>query len=265
MGSAPRKSAWARCTDRLRVSGFSCWAAFLTPMALFNFQEARIVESNSLISRRDPAIPLSEARGKAVFDWHRGEDLQTGTTGVKGGPFWHSSFVKAIVYLADTGPDGGTAIIAGSHKIDAPAAELAEMTRSEPALLHQIEAKAGDALLFSEACCHASPELRPESDGFERAFFAVGFAPVWHGYHGSSPPFPLSPSFLARVPKELRVLYEGRFHPGETWLVDENKRFRPGLLVPLAAEVLEWQLGRAGTSGEASSEFVWVPRVRASL
>ena len=45
------------------------------------------------------------------------------------------------------------AIIAGSHKIDAPVAELAEMVRTEPALLHQIEAKAGDTLLFSGERC----------------------------------------------------------------------------------------------------------------
>ena len=111
-------------------------------------QEARIVESNALISRRDPAVPLSEARGQAAFDWHRGEDLQT-STGVKDGLLWHSSFVKAITYLSDTGPDAGTAIIAASHKIDAPVAELAEMVRTEPALLHQVVAKAGDTLLFS--------------------------------------------------------------------------------------------------------------------
>ena len=147
-------------------------------------QEARIVESNALISRRDPAVPLSEARGQAAFDWHRcaaapvlrcpaaqlccpraaaathtrhcggcrGEDLQT-STGVKDGLLWHSSFVKAITYLSDTGPDGGTCIMAGSHKIDAPVAELAEMVRTEPALLHQVVAQAGDTLLFSGERC----------------------------------------------------------------------------------------------------------------
>jgi hypothetical protein len=171
-------------------------------------QEARIIESNALLSRRDPSVPLSdlEARGQALFDWHRGEDLET-STGIKNGLLWHSSFVKAIVFLTDTGPDAGTAIIAGSHKINAPVAELAEMVRTEPALLHQIQAEAGDALLFSgaslvllspavrdsfltrgrspaEACCHASPELRPDSDGLERAFFAVAFAPTVRAAQG---------------------------------------------------------------------------------
>ena len=115
--------------------------------------------------------------------------------------------------------------------------------------------------MLAEACCHASPELRPESDGSERAFFAVAFAPVWHGYHGSSPPYPLSDAFLSRVPEELKVLYEGRFHPGETWLVDENKRFRPRLLVAPAGE----RAFQLDASDGASSEFVWVPRVHASL
>ena len=116
-------------------------------------------------------------------------------------------------------------------------------------------------LLLAEACCHASPALRPESDGSERAFFAVAFAPVWHGYHGSSPPYPLSKDFISRVPEELKVLYGGRFHPGETWLVDDNKRFRPRLLVAPVGE----RAFQLDASDGASSEFVWVPRVHASL
>jgi hypothetical protein len=84
-----------------------------------------------------------------------------------------------------------------------------------------------------------------------------GFRPgQWYGYTGSSPPCPLSRAFLARIPEPLRVLYEGRCMPGETWLAEGTRRFRPRLLVAPTG-VLEWQLGAAD---EASSEFAWEPR-----
>ncbi len=118
---------------------------------------------------------------------------------------YHYPFVKALTNLTDLGPDdGGTAVIPGSHKLQASLhrATIAAAI-ADPAMVHQVVAPAGSTLLFFESLLHSSGIMR---SGRERALIIGGYTTThfqaWAGYDPD-------PAFLATLPEEERARYSG--------------------------------------------------------
>lgn len=164
--------------------------------------EARIVEMNAHINRHDPDYG---AHGR--YDFHRGTDIPFGTHTNDG--LFHCNFVKTLTNLTDLGPeDGGTVVIAGSHKIDVPTQTLIELAYDDPTLIHQVIAPAGSTLLFSETLIHATGRIVSDK---ERVIIITGYGasmfPYWD--YGS-----LSDEFRSQIPEQLKTLLEGEAHWG---------------------------------------------------
>ena len=161
--------------------------------------ESRIVEMNAHINSRDPDNTWEEK----LTGFHRGTDVPY--AGHTHGGLFHCNFVKTLTNLTDLGPDdGGTAVIAGSHKIDAPANELIALAEEDRSLVHQVVAPAGSTLLFCETLVHATGPIRSDR---ERIIVITGYGSTMFPYwdHGE-----LSPGFRERIPEQLKVLFEGK-------------------------------------------------------
>ena len=77
----------------------------------------RLEESEAVVNERDPEIDLTAA---PRYGFHTGTSPDVGTY-VENGLF-HCTFVKTLTNLTELGPDdGGTVVIAGSHKVNATA------------------------------------------------------------------------------------------------------------------------------------------------
>ena len=164
--------------------------------------EARIVELNAHINSRNPAEKFGN---NPQFDFHLGIDVPYGTH-IKNGLF-HCSFVKTLTNLTDLGPDdGGTVVIAGSHKLDAPEAHAIACASEDCSLIHQVIAPAGSTLLFAETLVHATGQIRSDR---ERAIIVCGYGttmfPYWDGGD-------MTPEFAAQIPPHLKTLFFGKAH-----------------------------------------------------
>lgn len=199
--------------------------------------EARIVEFNAIINTRDPQQPSQDASN---FGFHRGTDAAFGGH-VKNGLF-HSSFIKTLTNLTELGPDdGGTVVIAGSHKLDVPEADVIACARADSSLIHQVVAPAGSTLLFSESLIHATGPLRSDR---ERAIIICGYGtrlfPYWDGGQ-------LSAEFAAQIPPHLQTLFHGKAN----WM--PNARYRT-LDEPVDARVFTLRDGWNASQGVLASE-----------
>ena len=161
--------------------------------------EARIVEMNAHINSRDPDNTWEEK----LTGFHRGTDVPY--AGHTHDGLFHCNFVKTLTNLTDLGPDdGGTAVIAGSHKIDAPANELIALAEEDRSLVHQVVAPAGSTLLFCETLVHATGPIRSDR---ERIIIITGYGSTMFPYWDFGE---LSPGFRERIPEQLKVLFEGK-------------------------------------------------------
>ncbi len=164
--------------------------------------EARIVEVNAHVNRRDPDQDLS---APATFGFHRGTDVPFGTH--RDGGLFHCTFVKTLTNLTELGPDdGGTTVIAGSHKLAQPAEELIACAYRDRSLIHQVVAPAGSTLLFGETLIHATGQVRSDR---ERAIVICGYAPTMYQSWDDGE---LSDAFVADLPDRYRRLFLGRRH-----------------------------------------------------
>jgi len=173
----------------------------------------RLEESEAIVNSRDPAEPPQDP---PRYGFHRGTEHGVGTYEENG--LLHSNFVKVLTNLTDLGPDdGGTTVIAGSHKLKLPAEEMIAAAYENPALIHQVEAPAGSSLLFAESLIHASGILRSDR---ERCIIIGGYTPpmfkVWPGQEPSD-------EFVASLPEEVRPLISG----SESW--NWRRKCRSGL------------------------------------
>lgn len=164
--------------------------------------EARIVELNAHINSRNPA---DEPGVAPKFGFHLGIDVPYGTH-VKNGLF-HCSFVKTLTNLTELGPDdGGTVVVAGSHKLDAHESQAIACAAEDPSLIHQVIAPAGSTLLFAETLVHATGQIRSDR---ERAIIVCGYGttmfPFWDGGE-------MSAAFSAQIPAQLKNLFLGKAH-----------------------------------------------------
>ena len=173
--------------------------------------EARILEHNSIINRRrkdyDPSAPVS-------YGWHRG--ATPGEASHEHGSLIHCNFVKTLTNLTELGPDdGGTVVIAGSHRMQVSPADLIAMANADPSLIHQVVAPAGSTLLFGETLMHATGQIRSEK---ERAIITTGYGPTmfpyWDDQAGdlAQDRWELSAEFRAKIPPSYRTLFLGMRH-----------------------------------------------------
>jgi hypothetical protein len=152
------------------------------------------------------------------------DDTPDETFGFHGGRSWEMSrsiphisngiyrcpFVKALTNLTDlhSPTDGGTMVIAGSHKID-PSIDTndviaAALADPEQRNVHQVVAPAGSTLCFHETLIHSSGNIR---SGKDRLLIISGWSPShYQPYHAGFEP---DPALLGRLPAMQAELLSG--------------------------------------------------------
>ncbi len=118
---------------------------------------------------------------------------------------FHCHFVKTLTNLTDLGPDdGGTMVIAGSHKLShLDDKDVIDAAGSDPRLIHTVVAPAGSTLLFFETTIHSSGIIRSDND---RVLVIGGYTPtMFQAFAGYDP----EPAFADKAPTELQPLLSG--------------------------------------------------------
>jgi hypothetical protein len=163
----------------------------------------RLEESEGIINSRppdyDPKAPLR-------YGFHTGTRPEFGTYTENG--LFHCNFVKTLTNLTDLGPDdGGTVVIAGSHKVKAPQEQIIACAYEDPSLIHQVIAPAGSTLLFAESLIHATGQVRSDR---ERVILIGGYTPpMFRAWPGQEP----SKEFIDSLPEVFKPLIAG----SESW------------------------------------------------
>lgn len=156
----------------------------------------RLEESEAIINSRAPDYdPTAPVR----FGFHTGTRPDLGTYTENG--LFHCNFVKTLTNLTDLGPDdGGTVVIAGSHKIKAPQEQIIACAYEDRSLIHQVIAPAGSTLLFAESLIHATGQLRSDK---ERMIIIGGYTPpMFRAWPGQEP----SQAFIDSLPDVYKPL-----------------------------------------------------------
>lgn len=161
--------------------------------------QVRVESTPAIINSRAPDVdPVKAAR----LTWHR---MRYGSYTENG--LFHCSLVNALTNLTDLGPDdGGTVVIAGSHKITCAEEHVVEATREDPSLIHQVVAPAGSTLFFYETMLHATGEIRSDK---ERVVMIARYCPANYATHRVIS----DEETLKTVPEALRPLITGRYDP----------------------------------------------------
>jgi ectoine hydroxylase-related dioxygenase (phytanoyl-CoA dioxygenase family) len=189
--------------------------------------EVRMVESNAHINSR-PADWESQDAATHEYGFHRGIDVPYGS--YTRHSLYHCSFVKTLTNLTELGPDdGGTVVIAGSHKIDLPAEQLIKCAYQDRSMIHQVIAPAGSTLLFVEPLIHATGRLTSEH---ERIIIITGYAPAQFPYWGDGE---LTEEFVAAIPPNQHLLFHGR----QNW----NRRVKERTDIMEPADPRSFELG----------------------
>ena len=189
--------------------------------------EVRMVESNAHINAR---APQWESLDPVTYEYpfHRGTDVPFGSHTRNG--LYHCNFVKTLTNLTDLGPDdGGTVVIAGSHKIDLPPKQLIECAYQDRSMIHQVIAPAGSTLLFVEPLIHATGLLRADR---ERVIIITGYGPAQFPYWGDGK---LTDEFKTQIPANQHLLFHGR----QNW--NRRVKERDDLMTP--ADTRPFELG----------------------
>lgn len=146
----------------------------------------RLSESEAIINSRDPN---GSSDPEPAYAFHFGTRPPYGT--YSGNGLFHSNFVKTLTNLTELGPDdGGTVVIAGSHKIPLPLDDIVACAYEDRSLIHQVVAPAGSTVLFSESLIHATGQIRSNR---ERAIITGYTPPMFKADIGQEP----SAEFLA--------------------------------------------------------------------
>ena len=119
---------------------------------------------------------------------------------------YHFSFVKALTNLTDLGSDdGGTTVIAGTHKIpdDISQDAIDATAMADQSMIHQVEAPAGSTLLFYESLIHAAGIIRSKHD---RLLILGGYVPsMFQSWNRYDP----DPDFVQTLSDQHRRLLTG--------------------------------------------------------
>ena len=159
----------------------------------------RLEESEAVINLRDPETDLSAA---PHYGFHAGTNPDVGTYVENG--LYHCTFVKTLTNLTALGPDdGGTVVIAGSHKVKGDREAIIAAAYDDPTLIHQVVAPAGSTLLFGEALIHATGLIRSDR---ERVIVIGGYTPpMFQAWNDQEP----SAEFVEKTPDHLKPLISG--------------------------------------------------------
>lgn len=190
------------------IQAHPCLTAFVSHPRLVGMAEeliggeARIVEYNAHINSRVPGEIFDKP---PTYGLHRGTDVPFGSH-VKNS-LYHCNFVKTLTMLTDLGEDdGGTVVIAGSHKMDLDDADVIACAYADRSLIHHVIAPAGSTLLFNETLIHATGQIRGDR---ERAIIIGGYCasmfPYWDGGQ-------LNEEFIACIPPQFQTLFLGKNH-----------------------------------------------------
>ena len=163
----------------------------------------RLEESEAVMNSLNPESPPPDP---ARYGFHTGTTHGFGTHTENG--LFHCNFVKVLTNLTDLGPDdGGTTVIAGSHKMTLPTGEVIEAAYEDPSLIHSVTAPAGSSLLFPESLIHAAGIIRSDR---ERCIVIGGYTPpMFQPWPGQEP----GDEFLKTVPEHLLPFLTG----SESW------------------------------------------------
>lgn len=160
--------------------------------------QVRLTELQANINSRNFDVPYF---GSGRYQWHRN---RTSTQIFYDNGLFHCEFVKAITNLTDLGPeDGGTSVIAGSHKSSAPEEAIVRAAREDPSLIHHVVAPAGSTLIFCETLLHSSGDILSDK---ERSIIISGYHP---SNHLRSSNVEYTPGLADRVQEEARTIIYG--------------------------------------------------------
>ena len=161
--------------------------------------EVRLEESEAVINERDPE---AGELGADAYGFHTGTRPQYGTYTENG--LYHCNFVKTLTNLTELGPDdGGTVVIAGSHKIQCDRQAIIDCAVADPGLIHQMVAPAGSTLLFGEALVHATGHIRSNR---ERVIVIGGYTPpMFQAWNGQEP----SPDYVEQLQEPFKTMITG--------------------------------------------------------
>ncbi|MEE3259498.1 MAG: phytanoyl-CoA dioxygenase family protein [Candidatus Latescibacterota bacterium] len=159
----------------------------------------RLEESEAVVNQRDPEADLA---APPRYGFHTGTAPDVGTYVENG--LYHCTFVKTLTNLTELGPDdGGTVVVAGSHKVKGDREAIIAAAFDDPALIHQVIAPAGSTLLFGEALIHATGQICSDR---ERVIVIGGYTPpMFQAWNGQEP----SAEFVAQTPEHLVPLISG--------------------------------------------------------
>jgi len=130
-------------------------------------------------------VLITQTKGAEGFDFHggaidtKGEWAHSLAYHCRGGLI-RNTLLAVSVQLCDTSPqDGGFVVLPGSHKANFPLPASIGRSEQFTELMHRPPMKAGDVLLFSEACSHGA---LPWAADHERRVVLYRFAPATVGY-----------------------------------------------------------------------------------
>jgi len=180
-----------------------CFKDYVTHPRIVGFAEdavggsVRLEQSDAHIHRAS-----GEPFDGVSYGWHRGFDP---AFAYRSRGLYHCPFMKCLTNLTDLGPeDGGTTVIAGSHKmVDIPEELLKRAVRERPNLRHQVIAPAGSTLVFYESTIHAGGY---NQSGKDRLLILGGYTPDFMQPWFSYEPYP---PFMTSLPEDERPFYDG--------------------------------------------------------
>ena len=187
-------------------------------------------EAAVIVNSRDPDVdPNKPFR----YGFHRGG--QPGFDSYQYDDLYHCTFVKALTNLTDMGPDdGGTTVIAGSHKLNCNEHDMVTAAYETPELIHQVVAPTGSTILMCETLVHATGQIRSER---ERVIIIAGFS---HPKHAAVAGWEPTPAFLEMVPEQKKQLVTG--HPYWTWPERHRKLGMPAMQKSVPYKARMWSV-----------------------
>jgi ectoine hydroxylase-related dioxygenase (phytanoyl-CoA dioxygenase family) len=181
-----------------------CFFDYLTDSYLVGLAQeivgthVRLLQSDAHIIRYPP-----EKMKRQHYGFHGGWHAEFGRT-TNG--LYHCPFIKTLSNLTDLDEeDGGTAVIAGSHKLcGIQRQDIIEVALQDPdKLIHHVVAPAGSTLLLFESLLHSGGLC---ASGKERVFILGGYWPSMFQPHQGYEP---NVEFLKTIPEEYHPVLTG--------------------------------------------------------
>lgn len=158
----------------------------------------RLEQSDAHIRR-----PHKASDKPAAYGFHRG--MNPGFSYIENG-LYHFTFIKTLTNLTDLeAGDGGTTVIAGTHKISEAVDKTAiiQAATDDPRLIHEVVAPAGSTLVFFESLMHSAGIIQSDKD---RVLLLAGYTPTmfqaWNRYEPDE-------QFVQQIPETHRALLTG--------------------------------------------------------